>query len=349
LERARLVVRADPNFDPLPESWAPKYEAMFGRPFVSEKIRHRSNNVASSSSSTKPNSLPPPPPDIEIKREPEIFDRGDLDLFGQEFGLRLRHGSNSSAEGGMEHKVRFRAESGDSRSRNSSGNFGRKEMRVGLTNVMGTRSRDGLESPLLQLQSSSRPSSAELSSMDQCPGFLGLKFNRTMSGRWSASLKRDKEEDNDEETGRQGWEGGGGLQPAKRLREYESQGSQSDESEDEEFSLADVGGNNPAVRSMLESDDLDDEDELRFDAQSRTSFDRFDPSSLRFHGESPALGSEQGADNDSVQNAINSILDLHDRGGVQTPDDLNNLHGLLESMEADHSDPTLDAAVNSIL
>jgi len=50
-----------------------------------------------------------------------------------------------------------------------------------------------------------------------------------------------------------------------------------------------------------------------------------------------------------VQNAINSILDLPDRGGVQTPDDLNNLHGLLESMERDHSDPTLDAAVNSIL
>merc|ERR1712018_383881 len=72
---------------------------------------------------------------------------------------------------------------------------------------------------------------------------------------------------------------------------------------------------------------MDDEDELRFDAQSRTSFDRFDPTGLRFHGESPALGSEQGNDNDSVQNAINSILDLHDRGGVQTPDDLNNLHG----------------------
>merc|ERR1712241_897085 len=122
-----------------------------------------------------------------------------------------------------------------------------------------------------------------------------------MSGRWSASLKRDAPEDDADVYNM--------MQISKRMKETHqigktsSQGSISDDSEDEEFSLADVGGNNAAVRSMLENDDMDDEDELRFDSQSRTSFDRFDPAGLRFHGESPALGSEQGNDNDSVQNA----------------------------------------------
>ena len=337
LEHIQLSSRADPDFGPLPESWAARYETVLGRPF--EQKRRRSITLRPPATLASP-----PPPEIEIKREPDLFDRGDLDIFGQDLGLRMRHGSNSSLGSGFEHKVDFRTDSGG-RSRNSSGALAKRELRVSLTNVMGSR-REGFESPLMQQLQQSRPSSAE----DQNSGFLGLKFNRTMSGRWSASLKREKEEEEAEAERVQGWEEGMGLQPSKRMREYESQGSQSDESEDEEFSLADVGGNNAAVRSMLENDDMDDEDELRFDAQSRTSFDRFDPSGLRFHSDSPALGSEQGNDNDSVQNAINSILDLHDRGGVQTPDDLNNLHGLLESMEADHTgDTTLDAAVNSIL
>jgi len=334
LELVNLTAKAEPDFGPLPESWAPRYEAVLGRPFESSKHRVRTHSQQSTSAPTL--EPPPPPPDIEIKREPDLFDRSELDLFSQDLGLRLRHGSNSSFEGGFDHKVRFRTDSGN-RSRNSSGALAKKELRVSLTNVMGSRLNDS-ESPLL----TSRPSSTD---MEQGVGFLGIKFNRTMSGRWSAaSLKREKEEEDADE-----WEEQGiGMQVPKRMREYESQGSQSDESEDEEFSLADVGGN-AAVQNMLDNDDMDDDDELRFDTQSRTSFDRFDPSGLRFHGDSPALGSEQGNDNDSVQNAINSILDLPDRGGVQTPDDLNNLHGLLESMERDHSDPTLDAAVNSIL
>ena len=344
LEVAQLRIQAEPKFGPVPESWAARYEAVLGRPFESERARSRSwqeeQQALNSDSSYRE---PPPPPDIEIKREPDLFDRGELDLFSQDLGLRLRHGSNSSLE--SDQKVRFRTESGGSRLSNTSSALAKKELRVSLTNVLSSRPGSGTDSPLVP---SSRPSSTEFSSMDQGAGFLGIKFNRTMSGRWSANLKREKEEE--EEEGGEDWdEQGLGMQPAKRMREYESQGSQSDESEDEEFSLADVGGNNAAVQNMLENDDMDDEDELRFDSQSRTSFDRFDPSGMRFHGESPALGSEQGNDNDSVQNAINSILDLHDRGGVQTPDDLNNLHGLLESMEADHSDPTLDAAVNSIL
>merc|ERR1712088_164789 len=343
LEVAQLQSQAEPKFGPVPESWASRYEAVLGRPFESDRARSRNRQEAPEQQNPNSSNKHAPPPDIEIKREPDLFDRGELDLFSQDLGLRLRHGSNSSLE--SDQKVRFRTESGGSRLSNTSGSLAKKEVRVSLTNVLSSRPGSGTDSPLVP---SSRPSSTELSSMDQGNGFLGIKFNRTMSGRWSANLKREKEEE-DEEGGEDWDEQGVGVQPAKRMREYESQGSQSDESEDEEFSLADVGGNNAAVQNMLENDDMDDEDELRFDSQSRTSFDRFDPAGLRFHGESPALGSEQGNDNDSVQNAINSILDLHDRGGVQTPDDLNNLHGLLESMEADHSDPPLDAAVNSIL
>jgi len=119
----------------------------------------------------------------------------------------------------------------------------------------------------------------------------------------------------------------------------------SDDSDDEDFNLADVGGNNAAVQSMLENDDdLDaEEDELRFGSQSRLSLDTFEPS-LRYSGSypSPGLGSDS-RDNDSVQNAINSILDF-DRVGVETPDDLRNLTGLLDAMESDTQN-----AVNSIL
>merc|ERR1712106_83604 len=268
-------------------------------------------------------------PPIEIKREPEIVVKKEIEMFDDhlEMGNRMRHQSNPNP--------------GDlfsgNRSRNSSGAMSKKELRVSLTNVMDHPQvkRDLAESGSV-ISSSSRPhSAADLTSPDQNGSFVGLKFNRTMSGRWSASLKRDVPEDDNGEYNI--------MQMSKRMREAhpmsktESQGSLSDDSEDEEFSLADVGGNNAAVRSMLENDD-EMEDELRFDNQSRTSFDHFDPSHMRLNGafNSPSLGSEP-RDTDSVQNAINSILDLHDRGGVQTPDDLKNLTGLLDSMQ---SDPT---------
>merc|ERR1719445_2181005 len=119
-----------------------------------------------------------------------------------------------------------------------------------------------------------------------------------------------------------------------------------DSSEDEDFSLADVGGNNAAVQSMLENDDdcddLDQEDdELRFDNQSRMSLDTFD-NALRYNP-SPGILNTDSRDNDSVNNAINSLLDF-DRGAVQTPDDLKNLTGLLDAAIDDTQN-----AVNSIL
>ena len=206
-----------------------------------------------------------------------------------------------------------------------------------------------LSSVLDQAQAQARPlrpdSSADLSSIDSpdpAGAFLGLKFNRTMSGRWSASLKRDaltEDEEEEEEV------------ESKRMRDSPDPKAYSEDSEDEEFSLADVGGNNAAVQSMLENDDEledEDDDELRFDNNSRASFDNFD--SMRFNAAypSPTFMSDSRNDNDSVQNAINSILDLPDRGLVQTPDDLKNLTGLLDSIGGEDQS-AVAAAVNSIL
>merc|ERR1712115_210935 len=113
----------------------------------------------------------------------------------------------------------------------------------------------------------------------------------------------------------------------------------------EDFSLADVGGDNAAVQSMLENDDDQDdldhvEDELRFvNNPSRLSLDTFDP---RYNLSPGVLTSADSRDNESVNNAIHSILD-YDRGAVQTPEDLKNLTGLLDS------DSATQNAVNSML
>jgi len=348
LEQSKLLVAIEPDFPPFPDSWASKYEQIMGKPWETYKQRNRkkSSNSYNSDSHTS-NSFEETP--IEIKREPEVHVKKEIEMFDDqpEMGFRMRHQSNPNPPDLF---------SGN-RSRNNSGAMGKKELRVSLTNVMDhPQVKKDLAETGSVLSSSSRPhSAADLTSPDQNGSFVGLKFNRTMSGRWSASLKRDVPED---DTGEYDI-----MQMSKRLREAtnqeksESQGSLSDDSEDEEFSLADVGGNNAAVRSMLdddddEDDDMDDDemqDELRFDNQSRTSFDHFDTSHMRFNGAypSPNLGSEP-RDNDSVQNAINSILDLHDRGGVQTPDDLKNLTGLLDSMESDPSNSG-NTAANSIL
>jgi len=333
LEQSKLLVAVEPDFPPFPDSWASKYEQVTGKSWDAYKQKNRKKSSHSYNADSHSIDSDEEPP-IEIKREPEIVVKKEIEMFDDhlEMGNRMRHQSNPNP--------------GDlfsgNRSRNSSGAMSKKELRVSLTNVMDHPQvkRDLAESGSV-ISSSSRPhSAADLTSPDQNGSFVGLKFNRTMSGRWSASLKRDVPEDDNGEYNI--------MQMSKRMREAhpmsktESQGSLSDDSEDEEFSLADVGGNNAAVRSMLENDDdMDDDemqDELRFDNQSRTSFDHFDPSHMRLNGafNSPSLGSEP-RDTDSVQNAINSILDLHDRGGVQTPDDLKNLTGLLDSME---SDPT---------
>jgi hypothetical protein len=135
---------------------------------------------------------------------------------------------------------------------------------------------------------------------------------------------------------------------------------------DEDFSLADVGGGD-VVQSMLDRDDDDDDDddgeqddddddddeESDEDDNDEVEEGDFDDAGRRQVAVRKLARTETpggGSDNDSVQNAINSILDLQERGDVQTPEDLNNLTGLLDSMEEEEGeDPTLDAAVKSIL
>ena len=153
-----------------------------------------------------------------------------------------------------------------------------------------------------------------------------------------------------------------------------------DSDEDEEFSLRDVDTAR-AVGSILESadDDLDD-DETPSDVSHQTNdishhgvgpHDDLSHHVLSgnhphhedhqdiFYDDSQHLvggGFDDGGDNNSVQNAINSILDTLPQGERMETPDLNNITGFLDSMDdvADgvhyqERDPVTEAAVNSIL
>lgn len=106
---------------------------------------------------------------------------------------------------------------------------------------------------------------------------------------------------------------------------------------DEEFSLQDVDASKAVRRNILEEGDSHDEDDD-------------DDDDVGLHGQHDAIFASDG-DPDSVQNAINSILDTLPQGDrIQTPD-LNNITGLLDSIDDDvvsESDPATEAAVNSI-
>lgn len=325
---ARLIER--PDFPPVPDTWADKYQQIVG-PWELYKQKHRKKvSSANTNSSTQSQEEPSQQP-VEIKAEPRESESE------AELSVRERHESENSDF--------WAARSSPARSRNSSASSLRRELRINLSNVMESSSPHRRHSgDIAKFVSFRPPSSSDNSSLDKTESFVGLKFNRSMSGRWSAaSLKREGSQ--------------GGRAEEYELAQKRMKGSQedkdfSDESDDEDFNLADVGGNNAAVQSMLENDDDMDleEDELRFGSQSRLSLDTFDQT-LRYNGSypSPGLGSDS-RDNDSVQNAINSILDF-DRVGVQTPDDLRNLTGLLDAMEdgsVRYSDDTQNA-VNSIL
>ena len=108
-----------------------------------------------------------------------------------------------------------------------------------------------------------------------------------------------------------------------------------DSDSDEEFSLQDVDAAK-AVGNILEGDSHDEDDD--------------DDDDVGLHGHHDAIFASDG-DPDSVQNAINSILDTLPQGDrIHTPD-LNNITGLLDSIDDDavsESDPATEAAVNSI-
>jgi hypothetical protein len=107
---------------------------------------------------------------------------------------------------------------------------------------------------------------------------------------------------------------------------------------DEEFSLRDVDAAK-AVGNILEGDSHEDDDDEE---------DEDDDDALRGHHD--VIFAADG-DPDSVQNAINSILDTLPQGDrIHTPD-INNITGLLDSIDDDNvseSDAATEAAVNSI-
>ena len=329
-EQARLARWVEkPDMPALPDSWAERYERVVGRSWASYKLqcpreRHTEHPGTEPDSPEPEPEIEPEPEkpveeeDVDIKSEPQDQESDVDSLF------RERHASSNSD-----------IFSDRCRSRNSSSGTvsSRTQLKINLP-----MDPSQLRSEFKDLSQQARK--AELSlrpqSSDSEKTFVGLKFNRMGSGRWSASLKRDAAEI------------GEFTQHHKRRkldRDFDD-----DSSDDEDFSLADVGGDNAAVQSMLENDDDDEvddqddldhvEDELRFvNNPSRLSLDTFDP---RYNLSPGVLTSADSRDNESVTNAIHSILE-YDRGAVQTPEDLKNLTGLLDS------DSATQNAVNSIL
>lgn len=361
-EERELLKKLKPDFPGVPNSWSDKFEEVMGRPLKDEidTVDKSFNDDHSVGGDTV-----------------RWGDDSDVEEDDKSKNI-LNHGGESSKPNELKDYKEHYAEGSEinwgscsDRSRQDSGNK-LKDVRVSLTNVMNQRGvKRELEETGSLISMSPRPDSRQLSAPDSIepssPGsdshHIGLKFNRTMSGRWSAQLKQDDDSDDDEDydefssmhnhlsgfNPRSGDEGGSVYSgsplfepPSKILRKS----NESDD--DQDFSLADVAGSSAAVGYLV--DDLNDDDDLRFNSPSAASLERFGsatPSRFGVDCATPNLDSEP-ADNDSVQNAINSILDLPDRGGVQTPDDLNNLTGLLDSMESDEVDPSLDAAVASI-
>ncbi len=167
---------------------------------------------------------------------------------------------------------------------------------------------------------------------DKDAKFLGLKFSRSVSGNWMPSKEDEEQEDeyNDYD-------------------EFESIKNEMDsfraltteEDSDEEFSLKDID-TAAAVGSILQDSDGEKDPVVSTAASnSESTFDLF--------GTDHAMPISE--EEEDVQNAINSILDLPQGERIETPD-INNIAGLLDSMDDDgdpgEQDPITQAAVNSI-
>lgn len=369
-ELEKLQESLEPKYPPIPSSWESRYVEVVGKPYVGShytrecvKPLESSSNKEDQTQEPQTSVLAPSSPDIEIKKEPDLAEMPVLEderLFRYNEGKSFRSRNSSQA-------------SLDSfRSRNDSGASSKKGLRVSLTNVLSLPS---LKKELLETgsvhSSISRPQSA--ASSPEPVSFVGLKFNRTTSGRWSATLKRDLEDG--ESLGDEMTVTSDSAGPASEWKKMRISPSFGGSDSDDDFTLADVGGEE-AVRSMMEREDNDTDNHVGDDDDDEEDDDDEDdddvPADMRFYSQQANLfgggsgvgrggstdslrssrvgtpGSEEPGDNDSVQNAINSILDMPDRGGMQTPDDLNNLTGLLDSIEEEDPDPNLDAAVKSI-
>ena len=378
-ELDQLLDRMEPSFPPVPPAWAAKYEQVVGRPLDTSKTLNTTKQrvFIRKAETLTPQSQQEISTGVSVKQEEEEDEDGDSDMpqleDQREFMYRSRHLSCQSS-----------VASPDSLPVVVSATAARKQLEVRVSNVL-LRRDSSIESPAFSSTCSpGRPHSAATTGPFSPEGvggatgatFVGLKFNRTSSGRWSASLKRDLEDDEDDvEEQPHPTPSAACSFVSKRSRTDVTVLSSSTSAvvtataaafndfsdSDEDFSLADVGGGD-VVQSMLDRDEEDEDDEDEEEDGDEDDEDEGDYESAGApKGEflSETAGRQQafarprtetpGSDNDSVQNAINSILDLHERGDVQTPDDLNNLTGLLDSMDDEDEDPTLDAAVKSIL
>ena len=146
---------------------------------------------------------------------------------------------------------------------------------------------------------------------------IGLKFARSESGNWKSSQ-------------------GSNYENYSYQQQQQNQTNMLNSDSDEEFTLKDVDTER-AVGSIL--DDSHDEDDVD-DVLEGVNM-----------GEDDVVAAAFGTTADSVQNAINSILDTLPQGDrIETPD-INNITGLLDSIEDEtghERDPITEAAVNSI-
>ena len=181
------------------------------------------------------------------------------------------------------------------------------------------------ELPLQTLNANSRKRKRTGSGESSSSSKIGLKFARSESGNWKSATD-------------------GATTGTFNYNAYQQESSaatifdQNDnEDSDEEFTLKDVDTER-AVGSILDDSQEDDDEDDVDDVLNGVNMDGEDVVAAAFG-------------NDSVQNAINSILDTLPQGDrIETPD-INNITGLLDSIEDENGqerDPITEAAVNSI-
>jgi hypothetical protein len=410
-ELEQLLERMEPAFPPVPPAWAAKYEQVVGRPLdmaASQAAMRRKEAIKQRVFTRKADKLLLPQQqqptqqqqqqqhvvaDVSIKREkvdeeeeeddcgmPQLEDQREF-VYRSRVARHHQHAATSPDNNTLPPPPPVPPAKRLA------------EVRVSLTNVLKRENSEEEESSAAVLHNTnstaasaliSPPSTAAAPEGVCAPGpsssaavFVGLKFNRTSSGRWSASLKRDLEDGEEEDAAEASTTGdhaghtaaGRPFSPGvhhhqvnKRCRLDVAVPSSSsrlindfNSDSDEDFSLADVGGGH-VVQSMLEEEEEEenDDDEDEDDDDDDDDDDIVERGRNFLSGTGAARTETPQSDNDSVQNAINSILDMQERGDVQTPEDLRNLTGLLDAMEGEEeegedADPTLDAAVKSIL
>ena len=350
-----LLEEKEPGFPEIPEDWYAKYEQVVGKPYEPkesikeehdiEEVDTKDFDIKTNIFTKKMEHIQPLTPiqDIEIKKEHENSEMPVLEderLYQHPPDIKCSIRSRNSSQASLDS---FKSEQGSVSSL-------KKELRVGLTNILS--SAPHLKKELFETgsihSSSSRPQSVtDMSSPEPSSVFLGLKFARSSSGRWSTTLKRELDD--------------GELRlPAdtpdwKRARTADSPHFDSDS--DDDFCLSNVRGGE-TVQSMLSRTDHDEEEHINESGVAEDGLRLF-PHGVTFSDDGGGIDSRhtpvstlsEPGDTDSVQNVVNSILDMHDCERIETPDDLNGLAGLLDSMEEDEGedvDPSVDAAIKSI-